>query len=113
MPAKYFYKCIACNHMLLIPGDAPYKTVPQRNQTIVKGLETNLQSVYMLHEIDEAAEKIKANQLSPKDGECWLIGCHHPFFLLTSLQETQQCQPNLVDAYRMTSAWQAGILHCQ
>jgi hypothetical protein len=51
-------------------GDAPYLTVPQRNETIVKGLESTLQTVYLLHELDEAAEKIKARKLSPVDGEC-------------------------------------------
>ncbi|KAF8063723.1 Subtilisin BL [Scenedesmus sp. PABB004] len=107
-------------------GDAPYLTTGQRNETIVKGLESNLQTarrgggggalgvgrragraasaparrwasgrrvrrpapppslraaaqVYLLHELDEAAEKIKAKKLSPKDGaphnvdETWAI----------------------------------------
>lgn len=50
-------------------GSAPYRTVPQRNQTIVKGIETMLQTVYMLHELDEAAAKIRARSLSADKGE--------------------------------------------
>lgn len=60
-------------------GDEPYKTTAQRNETIVKGIESNLQTVYLLHELDEAADKIRAKKLSPIDGaphnvdETWAI----------------------------------------
>ncbi|WIA14465.1 hypothetical protein OEZ85_002990 [Tetradesmus obliquus] len=60
-------------------GDAPYLTVPQRNETIVKGLESALQTVYLLHELDEAADKIRDRKLSAADGaphnidETWAI----------------------------------------
>jgi hypothetical protein len=40
-----------------------------RNETIVKGLESTLQTVYLLHELDEAAIKIKNRQLSAETGE--------------------------------------------
>jgi hypothetical protein len=55
--------------LLLVTGSGPYKTIPQRNETIVKGLESNLQTVYMLHELDEAAEKIQDGELSAATGE--------------------------------------------
>jgi hypothetical protein len=54
---------------LLSAGDAPYTTVPVRNETIVKGLESTLQTVYLLHELDEAAAKIQNRQLSAETGE--------------------------------------------
>eukprot|EP00775_Hariotina_reticulata_P009084 gene9084-9254_t len=60
-------------------GVSPYKSIAQRNETIVKGLESNLQTVYLLHELDEAAEKIQKGQLSAATGaphnvdETWAI----------------------------------------
>eukprot|EP00879_Flechtneria_rotunda_P022938 GHRR01024245.1.p1 GENE.GHRR01024245.1~~GHRR01024245.1.p1 ORF type:complete len:314 (-),score=74.29 GHRR01024245.1:228-1169(-) len=60
-------------------GDAPFRTIAQRNETIVKGIESNLQVVYLLHELDETAQKIKDKKLSPVDGaphnidETWAI----------------------------------------
>jgi hypothetical protein len=59
--------------LLLAVGDAPYTTVPQRNETIVKGLESTLQTVYLLHELDEAAIKIKDRKLGAADGELFYI----------------------------------------
>jgi hypothetical protein len=47
--------------------------VPQRNETIVKGLESTLQTVYLLHELDEAAIKIKDRKLGAADGELLYI----------------------------------------
>ncbi|KAF6261950.1 Low iron-inducible periplasmic protein-domain-containing protein [Scenedesmus sp. NREL 46B-D3] len=60
-------------------GEAPYLTVAQRNETIVKGLESTLQTVYLLHELDEGADKIRANRIAAADGaphnidETWAI----------------------------------------
>ncbi len=60
-------------------GAAPYRTVGQRNETIVKGLESGLQTLYMLHELDEAAAKIAAGDTSAAKGaphnvdETWAI----------------------------------------
>jgi hypothetical protein len=54
--------------LLLPPGTAPYTTVGQRNETIVKGNEILIQTVYLLHELDEGTSLIRANRLSAANG---------------------------------------------
>jgi len=58
--------CVLCVPGL---GDEPYKTVGQRNETIIKGMEVQLATVYLLHELDEAAQKMRDNKLSAATGE--------------------------------------------
>lgn len=60
-------------------GEAPYKSIAQRNETIVKGAESMIQTVYLLHEVDEAADKIRNRSLTVTTGaphnvdETWAI----------------------------------------
>lgn len=50
-------------------GTAPYKSDAQRKQTIGKGIESNLQFTYVLHELDEATEKVEDKRIDKADGE--------------------------------------------
>eukprot|EP00877_Chromochloris_zofingiensis_P011319 jgi/Chrzof1/6440/Cz18g11010.t1 len=60
-------------------GTAPYKSDAQRKQTIGKGIESNLQFTYVLHELDEATEKVEDKRIDKADGapsnidETWAI----------------------------------------
>eukprot|EP00878_Enallax_costatus_P000017 GHUV01000021.1.p1 GENE.GHUV01000021.1~~GHUV01000021.1.p1 ORF type:complete len:420 (+),score=129.51 GHUV01000021.1:221-1480(+) len=60
-------------------GEHPYTSIAQRNETIVKGVESLIQTVYLLHEVDEAAGKIRNKSLSAATGaphnvdETWAI----------------------------------------
>jgi hypothetical protein len=62
-----------------LEGKAPYTSVAQRNETIVKGVESMVQTVYLLHEVDETADKIRNRSLSAATGaphnvdETWAI----------------------------------------
>lgn len=61
--------CVLCVPL----GDEPYKTVGQRNETIIKGMEVQLATVYLLHELDEAAQKMRDNKLSAATGEPLIV----------------------------------------
>jgi hypothetical protein len=50
-------------------GTTPYTRVGQRNETITKGNEILIQTIYLMHEIDETTTLIRANRLAAKDGE--------------------------------------------
>eukprot|EP00877_Chromochloris_zofingiensis_P010895 jgi/Chrzof1/6059/Cz17g07070.t1 len=60
-------------------GTAPYKSEAQREQTIAKGIESNLQFIYVMHELDEATEKVEEKNIDKDDGapnnidETWAI----------------------------------------
>lgn len=52
----------------LLSGTTPYTSVGQRNETIVKGTEIFISTVYLLHELDEGTALLKANRLSAANG---------------------------------------------
>lgn len=68
-------------------GTSPYTGVGQRNETIVKGSEIQIATVYLLHELDEGANLIKRRQLTADKGETLLL-------LLSSLKG---CQAAMLD----------------
>lgn len=54
--------------MAALNGAAPFTSQPARLEGSEKSVETMLQWVYLMHELDEAAEKIRNNQLSASSG---------------------------------------------
>lgn len=50
-------------------GAAPWTSEGARMEGAEKSVETMLQWVYLMHELDEAADKISKNQLSASSGE--------------------------------------------
>ncbi|KAI8471514.1 MAG: Low iron-inducible periplasmic protein-domain-containing protein [Monoraphidium minutum] len=51
-----------------LDGTPPFVTDAQRRETAGKAVESNLQMAYLMHEMDEAADKIRDNLLSDATG---------------------------------------------
>jgi hypothetical protein len=55
------------------PGNPPFTKDSQRVEVAGKSIESTLQMVYLMHELDEAAGKIKKNDLSAAKGMSLMI----------------------------------------
>lgn len=76
----------------------------QRNETIVKGVEVQLATVYLLHELDEGANLIRQNKLSAATGESTTSSVH---FLHAMLEYLMPCMPSIAQGgWSLSCAWQ-------